>query len=664
MDKYQFCERLVLPVYNLRYQSKRYRIAASNIFEVKEQSEENPYTGMNHEKWLESAEYLLNGVFKYVQRIEDPLIFPKQKGKSYPKIFKGRKKIAYVEGLCRSLFIAIPVLNEKPDLILNGIPVAEYYQKQLTSLVNSSSATFVPDRKVEFPSQPLVEFGCLAISFFLSKDILWNPLTQEIKDKLALKMLSYGEGPYVDNNWKYFGVFILSFLKSEGYQVDEDRLELLLTKILDDYSGDGWYLDDSYDYYSMWGYQLYAAIWSKYYGEKYYSEVAERLKNNFKEMLSFYPYLFAQDGKMLMWGRSITYRFGAVAPLLFSSWSGSIEVNYGWLRRISSGALLKFLGNATFLRHGIPTLGFYGPFEPCIQGYSCRASSFWLGKAYLGLTESRNNLFWGQRENNGPWEHYDKHKSYSYFSNASKIAVTHYAGIGETEIRTCTPRKINSVAVYMRNENYNRLSYHTSFPWQSDTKQGTVAMNYLIKESNKVWEPLRQYEFISYEEGMLRRRVKLDTYADTVFDLVDIPLSNGTLRVDRITVAHEKQIRFGHYALPEKSGSIRNVMVQTNYGTGKSLDNGKFQLLAVPVSGWKDIYIVPAKNIHPEAKKSAVLNLSSTVQNEVILISLLLFKKSGEEWKKEEYNVIEKLEIEMSEIKIKLRDNRRLNWKW
>jgi len=666
MDKYQIFEYFTLPICNLRYQLKPYnRITENNTFKYKKKESLNPLTGLNRDGWLESAEYLLNGIFKYVKSIEAPLFFPKEKGKSYPRLLRGTKQVAYLEGLCRTLFIAGPLLNEKPDLKINGICIAEYYRNQLINLVSPSTSNYIPDRNVDFPSQPLVEFGGLAISFLLSKKILWDPLTKDTKDKLASKMLSYGEGPCVDNNWKYFCVFILTFLKSEGYKVDENQLEILLHKILDDYSGDGWYLDDSYDYYSMWGYQLYAVIWCLYYGEKHYPEIAHCLKRNFKEMFSFFPYLFSRDGKMLMWGRSITYRFGAIAPLLFSSWIDSEDKNHGWYRRISSGAILQFLENKAFLKHSIPSLGFYGSFEPAIQGYSCRASSFWLGKAYLGLNLPQNNLFWSHEENNGPWEKYEKNKCYSYFSNQTKILVTHYPEIGETEIRTCTPRNIANSTIYMRNENYNRLSYHSGFPWQADTEDGCVAMNYLIKEADKEWEPLRQYEYISYKEGIFRRQVKLEKYSDTIVDLIDIPLFNGVLRIDRVTTNFvEKDIRLGHYALPERLGPIQESIVHTNYGIGKSLDNGEFQLLAVPVLGWKENITVHGKGIHPESERSMVINLLSAVSKESILVTLLLFKKSGEAWRKEEYDVIENISATTKEVKVKLLNNRLLNWNW
>ena len=86
--------------------------------------------------------------------------------------------------------------------------------------------------------------------------------------------------------------------------------------------------------------------------------------------------MFARDGKMNMWGRSVCYRFASVTPLPLLEWAGIEGVNYGWLRRIASATLLQFVQHPDFLENGVPTMGFYGPFAPCVQIYSCRGSVY------------------------------------------------------------------------------------------------------------------------------------------------------------------------------------------------------------------------------------------------------------------------------------------------
>jgi hypothetical protein len=225
----------------------------------------SPYTGMTRQSWIDAAEYLLSGAFTYIRTLDDPMYFPKQLDKTYPNN-EGQVPTAKLEGFCRTLFVAAPLLREKPELTLNGIKVADYYRHQLLNLIRPDSPSFIPHRKGG-PSQILVEFGALAISLSVAKDILWEPLTQEQKDQLAATMLSYGNGPTIGSNWMFFNVFVISFFKEQGYAVNDQRMKENLEKILKLYRGEGWYNDaPAYDYYSMWAFQMYGPIWAQMYG--------------------------------------------------------------------------------------------------------------------------------------------------------------------------------------------------------------------------------------------------------------------------------------------------------------------------------------------------------------------------------------------------------------
>ena len=80
----------------------------------------SPKTGMTRQHWMDAARYLLGGAFTYINNLDDPMRFPKQPGKSYPHDGKFNKT-ENLEGLCRTMFIAIPLLKDNPDLELNGI---------------------------------------------------------------------------------------------------------------------------------------------------------------------------------------------------------------------------------------------------------------------------------------------------------------------------------------------------------------------------------------------------------------------------------------------------------------------------------------------------------------------------------------------------------------
>ena len=85
----------------------------------------SPYTGMTRKHWIDAAKYMLEGAFSYIHSMDDAMKFPKQEGKSYPNR-EEQIPTEKLEGLCRTLYIAAPLLKENPDLALNNIKVADY----------------------------------------------------------------------------------------------------------------------------------------------------------------------------------------------------------------------------------------------------------------------------------------------------------------------------------------------------------------------------------------------------------------------------------------------------------------------------------------------------------------------------------------------------------
>ena len=249
----------------------------TNVFEVVNKNTSlSPYTGMTRQHWKDAARYLLEGVFSYVHTLNDPLDFPKQPGKSYPKDTV-MVPVAKLEALCRTMFIAGPLLKEDPDLVINNIPVGKYYRHQISRLLQKGNPIYIamnPPR--HNGGQVLVEMGGLAVSLMLAPEVFWDPLPQTTKDALAERMLSYGENETIEMNWRFFNINIMSFFKSRGYKTNDAYLEYLIRRSLEDYRSHGWYSDSPYfDYYSMWAFQMYGPIWAKCFGEKYYPQYAK-----------------------------------------------------------------------------------------------------------------------------------------------------------------------------------------------------------------------------------------------------------------------------------------------------------------------------------------------------------------------------------------------------
>ncbi len=603
----------------------------------------SPLTGMNRQGWIDAATYLLDGAFTYIKSIDDPMYFPKELEKAYPRD-KGQIPTAKLEGFCRTLFIAAPLLKENPDLTLGGIKVADYYHHQLLNLINPESPSYIKHR-TGGPSQILVEFGALAISLNTAKNVLWDTLTKEQKDEVAATMLSYGNGPTIGSNWMFFNVFIMSFFKEQGYEVNDAHLEDCLKKLLARYRGEGWYNDDpAYDYYSMWAFQMYGPIWAQTYGH-FYPQYAEQFMKNQHDMIDNYPYMFSESGKMNMWGRSIPYRFATVIPLALLGFNPDSSINYGWMRRIASSTLLQFLQNPDFLEDNVPTLGFYGPFAPAVQIYSCRGSVYWCGKAFLALLLPKDNPFWTAKENNGPWENeLKKDNVYNKFQPATNLLITNYPNVGGSEMRSwCHETVANDWQKFRSSENYNKLAYHTEFPWMADGKHGEVSMNYATVNKKNEWEVLRLYDFKSFENGIYRRDAVLETDANVKYNLADIPLPNGVLRVDKVTVPSPTTIRLGHYALPEIGGKPITKKIMGNNTT--VISNGEHQLTMIPLAGWPKPSFMQTSGLHPASKQAGLLVCEKKVEKENVMVTLMLWKKGKKAFTKKELNPVKSVKI-------------------
>lgn len=453
---------------------------------------------------------------------------------------------------------------------------------------------------------------------------------------------------------------MLSFFKDQGYQINESLLEEYLQQTLAHYSGEGWYNDNpAYDYYSMWAFQMYAMIWKEYSGNRNFPEYAQQFTENLRDMIDNYPYMFNEEGRMIMWGRSITYRFGAIAPFSLAGYLNDPVINYGWLRRISSSTILQFLEHPDLLKDGVPTLGYYGEFEPAVQGYSCRGSVYWCGKAFLGLLIPEDNIFWTAIENNGPWEkELQKGHVYNKFQSGSEILITDYPNSGASEIRAwCHVAWIPAWEKFRASENYNKLSYNSEFPWMADGKNGEVSMNYAVKNHEEEWEVLRLYTFRKFEDGIYYRDAYLETNPEIKFQLADIPLPNGILRVDHIQTNTPVEVRLGHYSLPQKETIISQDTIKAANKNVFVVSNGEYSLFMESLDGWENIEFVTGEGLHPESETCVVLNATDHLQKEKIYVTLQLWRKGTEPLSGEELNPVQSVNIrENSVVEILFRD--------
>lgn len=375
----------------------------------------SPYTGMTRDGWTEAGVHLLKGIFKHIKNFYDPVVMPRQETKiTYPhKESKGvwkevEKKAEIFEGLCRSLFIAAPLMKNDPELTVCGYRLAEYYKSHILHVCMEGDAVSVSnyERLQEMTGyedtfrafQQTVETCALVIGLWVCEDVIWNTYEQSEKDKIAAFIKSYAEANTVPQNWRLFNMLDLAFLHRNGYPVDEEIMMDHASEILGYYAGDGWYRDGHcFDYYSCWAFQVYAPLWNVWYGYENAPGVAEKFEEYSNRLTETYPDFFDADGYTNMWGRSNIYRFAAVSALEGNLHVRNPKIDPGLARRICSGSLLQFLGREDFYWQGIPTMGFYGQFAPLVQGVLlCRISILDGKGVFVSGTSGRTSILDGK----------------------------------------------------------------------------------------------------------------------------------------------------------------------------------------------------------------------------------------------------------------------------
>ena len=621
----------------------------------------SPHTGMTRKHWVEAARFLTEGVFRNIRSMDSPITLPKQSEISYPQPDdpKHRFQAAEFEGLARTMMVASPLIAEDPGTTCNGLNIRDYYAHQILQATDPGSPRFwgrITDFTKEYGRmqyQQTVEGAALAINLMATKGQIWEAYSGKEKQQVADLMSDYAHNLTIGHNWRFFNVLMLTFLKINGYSIDEAALKDHLQHLISNYVGDAWYIDDTnYDFYNPWGFHFYGPLWCSWYGYANEPEIAAIIEQRNREFMINWPRFFARDGKQLMWGRSIIYRFAASTALGAHFLMKDPVIDPGFARRIASGNILQFLTREELFVNGMPCLGYYGPFEPLIQFYSCAASPFWMAKCFMALSLPENSAFWQAPENEGFWPELGSRSDVVCIPGPGMQVVNH-GGTGTTELRTGK--------VYLHETYYNQLQFNPDFPLESETPLGANAASYSIREGGMGHDfriPLN-IAFNKMEDSVLYRvqNTKPQGLGDPnkgginrgqeCIDLADIIIPGGVIRVDRVRVPYRYELQLGHFALPHLGGDVARVE-KAGQGLIASIADGR-KLAMIPVFGWDKVDHAVHTGLNPEASESTVLYAERIREKDYsgmeVFVTVLLHRVDGGTWTDAELNPIETIEV-------------------
>ena len=224
----------------------------------------SPFTGMTRKHYIELATYLLERAFTHVKSMDDPLSFPLVPGKSYPQEGSPawRFRSLEFEALERTFTLAGPLIHINPDMEINGIRLRDYYKLHLYNALTPGhpNSLPLPEELPDATYQFTCEFGGLFKTLLLMPDTLWSAFSQKEKDEMAVTISKWGHHRTTQNNWRIFNIITLSFLKKYGYAIDDDLLKSHILWVASYHSGNGWYLEQTYNYYSISLFIVYTTI--------------------------------------------------------------------------------------------------------------------------------------------------------------------------------------------------------------------------------------------------------------------------------------------------------------------------------------------------------------------------------------------------------------------
>lgn len=630
----------------------------------------SPLTGMNRSHYIELAKYLLERAFTHVKSVNEPITFPVVPGKTYPQpnAPDWRYKSADFEALERTFTLAGPLIHIDPETTIKGINLREYYSLQLYHALTPGHANSLPlpEELPDSTYQFTCEFGGLFKTLLLMPETLWDTYSEKQKNEMVETISKWAHHRTTQNNWRIFNIITLSFLKKYGYEIDDELLKNHLLWVASYHSGNGWYLEQTYNYYSISLFIVYTTIWNRTFGDEYYPEIAAVIEKSAQKLMESLTSFFGRDGYINMWSRSICYRtwVSGAFPVAFMLRDKTL-LDPGFARRLCSGSLLQFVTREGFFHNDIPSLGFYIPKEYMVQNYSCAGSPFLMFLPFICLALPEDSPFWTATENEGFWRDLGENTKTVLLENPGLVLANH----GKSGTSEIIPGK-----VYYDDPNYSKLAYNTHFPWEDHNPAGGTSMEYSFRsldprdvrgddvnfyltgiavgnssEKNSAYTTSQSMMFNGVEDGVVYRQAIMrrppNNGVGYIIDLADIVVPGGVIRVDRTRLAFEYELTLGHFGLPHIDGEkpvFREMEFENRKVITASIKGRRVALIAY--TGWDDLGLVEHTNRNAEADTSTVIfahkkRLAKNPGME-IMITALLHKTDDSEWTDEELDPV------------------------
>jgi hypothetical protein len=327
--------------------------------------------------------------------------------------------------------------------------------------------------------QRIVESADIAVTVWMSRERVFNRMTPaEQAQVMAWLAQVDGKGTYTDN-WILFTAMSQAVRWHLGFSAPEDDLDNRLMQMGEFYRGDGWYVDGpthEFELYNAWMFGWHYLLWAWIDGDRrpdHRDQVLERARSFIAGFLHF----FGANGSYPAWGRSLVYRFAALAPFAVGHFLNIAPADPGLLRRVSSGCLRYFYDHGLFEPSGhFVRQGYHGNFPAAGEAYISPGSPYWCCHGLFALTFDSDDPFWTATESPLPVERED----FELVLPAPGFVVSGRRATGQVLLLNSRSGQEHDAPRHNYTSKYGKLVYSTHFPFNVLPARGSYAPDAMI----------------------------------------------------------------------------------------------------------------------------------------------------------------------------------------
>ena len=327
--------------------------------------------------------------------------------------------------------------------------------------------------------QRIVESADIAVALWMSRERVFHKMTPAEQEQIMTWLAQVdGKGTYTDN-WILFTAMVQVVRLHLGFPSPEDDLDFRLMQIDEFYRGDGWYVDgptDEFELYNAWMFGWHYLLWTWIDGERHPHRCQKVLARG-RSFIEGFLHFFGTNGSYPAWGRSIVYRFAALAPFAIGHFLNIAPDNPGLLRRVSTGCIRYFYDHGLFdpeahyLRQG-----YHGDFPPAGEAYISPGSPYWCCHGLFALTFDNDDPFWTAIESPLPVERSD----FELILPAPGYVVSGRRDTGQVLLLNSRSGQEHDAPRHNYTSKYGKLVYSTHLPFNVISVHGSFVPDAMI----------------------------------------------------------------------------------------------------------------------------------------------------------------------------------------